>query len=187
MSRLAIFDETAPEAPRFESTDPAAIGRELNAIGVRYEHHALPEDVTADRDQDYILDRLSDLVAAQRDIHGYQTADVARVPAGLPDPAPIRAKFLNEHIHAEDEARLMLDGAGSFYLHVEGKVFQVTCERGDLISVPAGVKHWFDMGEKPCFSALRFFTDPNGWVADFTGDDIAARFPEHVNAQAAAA
>ena len=48
---------------------------------------------------------------------------------------------------------------------------------GDLISVPAGTTHWFDMSERPSFVALRFFTREDGWVAEFTGDRIAERYP----------
>ena len=53
----------------------------------------------------------------------------------------------------------------------------VLCERGDLISVPANTRHWFDMGSAPDFCALRFFCNNEGWVARFTGDSIAERFP----------
>jgi 1,2-dihydroxy-3-keto-5-methylthiopentene dioxygenase len=51
------------------------------------------------------------------------------------------------------------------------------CERGDLISVPAGTRHWFDMGPAPRFTAIRLFTTPAGWVANFTGEPIARGFP----------
>jgi 1,2-dihydroxy-3-keto-5-methylthiopentene dioxygenase len=53
------------------------------------------------------------------------------------------------------------------------------CTTGDLISVPAGMKHWFDMGAAPRFTAIRLFVNPDGWVARFTGDVIADRFPRH--------
>ena len=54
---------------------------------------------------------------------------------------------------------------------------EVLCEKDDLISVPAGTRHWFDMGPEPYFVAIRVFTNPAGWVANFTGSDIAAQFP----------
>jgi 1,2-dihydroxy-3-keto-5-methylthiopentene dioxygenase len=57
-------------------------------------------------------------------------------------------------------------------------VFAVVCEAGDLISVPAGTRHWFDMGEQPRFTALRLFISPEGWVAQFTGAPIAEDFPK---------
>jgi 1,2-dihydroxy-3-keto-5-methylthiopentene dioxygenase len=33
------------------------------------------------------------------------------------------------------------------------------------------------MGPEPAFCALRFFNNPEGWVATFSGDPIAERFP----------
>ena len=33
------------------------------------------------------------------------------------------------------------------------------------------------MGEHPHFVAVRLFNNPEGWVAQFTGEDIASRFP----------
>jgi 1,2-dihydroxy-3-keto-5-methylthiopentene dioxygenase len=98
------------------------------------------------------------------------TPDNPAVPA-------LREKFLAEHIHTEDEIRFFVHGSGHFVLHVDGKVYDAFCEAGDLISVPANIKHWFDAGEKPSFTALRVFTDTSGWVAHFTGDGISARFP----------
>ena len=33
------------------------------------------------------------------------------------------------------------------------------------------------MGPEPHFCALRFFDNPAGWVAEFTGDQIADHYP----------
>jgi 1,2-dihydroxy-3-keto-5-methylthiopentene dioxygenase len=89
----------------------------------------------------------------------------------------MRAKFLSEHIHTEDEIRFFVHGGGHFVMHVDGKVYDAYCEAGDLISVPANTKHWFDAGPAPFFTALRVFVDTSGWVPHFTGDEISARFP----------
>jgi 1,2-dihydroxy-3-keto-5-methylthiopentene dioxygenase len=43
--------------------------------------------------------------------------------------------------------------------------------------VPAGTTHWFDMGPEPVLKAIRLFAIPEGWVARFTGDPIADKFP----------
>jgi 1,2-dihydroxy-3-keto-5-methylthiopentene dioxygenase len=43
--------------------------------------------------------------------------------------------------------------------------------------VPAGTRHWFDMGTTPDFVAIRFFEREDGWIGDFTGDAIGQRFP----------
>ena len=79
----------------------------------------------------------------------------------------------------EDEVRFFVEGSGMFYLHANEKVHMLLCEAGDMISVPAGLKHWFDMGPQPRFAAIRLFTTPEGWVAKFTGDAIAQSFPRY--------
>lgn len=55
-------------------------------------------------------------------------------------------------------------------------MYAVLCEAGDLLSVPANTTHWFDMGTRPDFVAIRFFHDEDGWVGDFCGTDTAQRF-----------
>ena len=70
-----------------------------------------------------------------------------------------------------------MEGAGLFCLHIGDEVYQVLCEKNDLISVPAGTPHWFDMGSEPNFTAIRIFDNPEGWVAQFTGDAIADAYP----------
>ena len=107
---------------------------------------------------------------------GYTTVDTSRVTEETPNKDAIRAKFLDEHTHSEDEVRFFIEGAGVFYLRVDGKVHMVLCEQNDLISVPANTTHWFDMGPAPRFVAIRLFNNPDGWVANFTGSDIAQRF-----------
>jgi 1,2-dihydroxy-3-keto-5-methylthiopentene dioxygenase len=94
-----------------------------------------------------------------------------------PDKEAFRQKFLAEHIHSEDEIRFFVRGRGLFVMHVAGKVYSMLCEKDDLISVPANTKHWFDMGPNPTFTAIRLFNNPDGWVAKFSGDPIAERFP----------
>jgi 1,2-dihydroxy-3-keto-5-methylthiopentene dioxygenase len=125
-----------------------------------------------------------DVIAAYRgDIdrlmreEGYQSVDVISLAPDHPDRAALRQKFLSEHTHSEDEVRFFVAGSGQFTLHIDGHVYDVLCEAGDLIGVPDGTPHWFDMSESPSFVAIRLFTNKEGWVANFTGTDIAGRFP----------
>ena len=87
-------------------------------------------------------------------------------------------EYLGEMTYGDFEVRFFVDGSGLFYLHVDDKVYLVLCEKGDLISVPANVSHWFDMGKEPSFKCIRLFTTEDGWVGDFTGSDIASKFPD---------
>ena len=115
---------------------------------------------------------------------GFRTVDVVSIAPDNPKRDEMRAKFLEEHFHKEDEVRFFVDGSGLFTLHVEGRVYELLCEAGDLVAVPDGMTHWFDMGPEPRFVAIRFFTEPDGWVGHFTGTDIARRFPRYEVGQA---
>ena len=108
---------------------------------------------------------------------GAGSADVISLLPDNPAAPAMRQKFLSEHIHTEDEVRFFVRGSGSFVMHVDGRVFDAHCTQGDLISVPAGTKHWFDAGEHPHFTALRVFTDTTGWTPHYTGDTISQQFP----------
>ena len=100
----------------------------------------------------------------------------AKQASDHPDKAELRQKFLAEHTHSEDEVRFFVDGQGLFSLHLEDTVYEILCTNGDLISVPANTRHWFDMGPNPHFVAIRLFNNPDGWVANYSGSEIAAQF-----------
>lgn len=109
---------------------------------------------------------------------GYQTADVISINTLTENYDAIRNKFLAEHKHTEDEIRFFVDGEGLFWFNLDGEdVFNVLCQKGDLISVPAGTKHWFDAGESnPFVKAIRIFIDMSGWVPHYTASDIEKKY-----------
>jgi 1,2-dihydroxy-3-keto-5-methylthiopentene dioxygenase len=176
---LRIFDENRPDAPLRESTDGAEIARELAAVGVRFERWTADAPLAADADEAEILAAYKSSVERVQKDGGYQTVDVLRLAKGTPNTEPVRKKFLDEHSHTEDEVRFFVEGSGAFYLRLAGHVYQAICVRGDLLSVPAGTRHWFDMGPDPEFTALRWFNNQEGWIPQFTGDTIAAQFPRY--------
>ncbi|MFU8787435.1 MAG: 1,2-dihydroxy-3-keto-5-methylthiopentene dioxygenase [Methylobacter sp.] len=176
MSALSIYPEH--QANHGETVvEFDAIQNRLNAIGVQFERWTASCKLAADADQNTVLAAYSDSIARLQQQYGFQSVDVISLSADHPDKAAIRQKFLSEHIHADFEVRFFIEGRGLFYLHVEDKVYAVLCEQGDLISVPANTTHWFDMGENPQLKCIRLFTTPDGWVANFTGSDIAQTFP----------
>ncbi|MFN3785413.1 MAG: 1,2-dihydroxy-3-keto-5-methylthiopentene dioxygenase [Thiothrix sp.] len=180
MSELKIYAEHDPQHTQTYN-DYATISALLRAQGVRFErwqaNAPLSDDATS---QDIIAAYRADIERLMVE-NGFQSVDVISLTPDHPDKAALREKFLNEHTHSEYEVRFFVDGHGLFYLHLGTQVYAVLCEKGDLISVPAGTAHWFDMGANPRFTAIRLFTNPEGWVANFTGSDIAARFPRLEN------
>ncbi|MEY3237924.1 MAG: hypothetical protein RI883_2025 [Bacteroidota bacterium] len=111
---------------------------------------------------------------------GYVTADVISINKLTENYEAIRAKFLAEHTHSEDEIRFFVDGKGIFWFNLETEpVFNLLCEKGDLISVPAGTKHWFDAGEKnPFVKAIRIFIDMTGWIPNYTDSKLELNFSD---------
>lgn len=176
MSALKIFSDTAPDQALVATSDHAQIAQHLNDAGVRFEQWQTNATIVPGDSQEKVIDAYRDdidrLIAEQ----GYQTVDVVSLTADHPSKDELRKKFLDEHRHSEDEVRFFVAGAGLFTLHIGDRVYEVLCEQGDLISVPANTPHWFDMGPNPYFIAIRLFNNPDGWVAHFTGDDIASRF-----------
>ena len=187
MSELIITPDADPKHRLVVATDPDRIADELSKIGVVFERWNASVPLGPDADQAAVLEAYKADVERLTKAHGYQSVDVARMKPDHPDRAAIRAKFLAEHIHEDDEVRFFVEGQGAFYLRVGGKVYRTVCEAGDLISVPKNTTHWFDAGDKPLFAAIRLFTTPDGWVAKFTGDEIAKQFPEFVNPLTSAA
>jgi 1,2-dihydroxy-3-keto-5-methylthiopentene dioxygenase len=175
MTTLSIFDIHAPAEPLRSFDDESPIRGELERIGVSFERWKAGETLAPGAGQPEVLAAYARDVDRLKARGGYVTADVVRMVPDHPEKAAMRAKFLAEHTHGEDEVRFFVEGAGAFYLREDDRVYQVVCTEGDLISVPQNRRHWFDMGPSPRFTAIRLFIEPAGWVANFTGDAVADR------------
>jgi len=177
MSRLAVYKESDGSAPLHVTEDFDVIVAELGAAGVRLERWQADRALPDDADNETIIAAYQAEIDRLVEERGYQTWDVVSMNPDHPDKDEFRQKFLDEHVHAEDEVRFFVRGQGLFTLHIGDKVYSMLCQEDDLISVPANTKHWFDMGPNPVFTAIRLFNNPEGWVARFTGDGIAGQFP----------
>ena len=176
MSHLAVFDDNKPSQPLSSTEEPKQIQRMLAEVGVRFEQWPTSPDIRAGDSQEAVIAaykaQINDLCTTE----GYQTVDVISLGSDHPDKFALRDKFLSEHHHSEDEVRFFVRGQGLFALHIGSRVYEVTCEQGDLLSVPANTRHWFDLGPNPDLVAIRFFNNPDGWVAHYSGSDIAASY-----------
>jgi 1,2-dihydroxy-3-keto-5-methylthiopentene dioxygenase len=178
MSRLTVHAEDQPSTVLSRTSNPEEIAVGLAEIGVSFERWRADTVLPADADDAAVLAAYAGDIERLKASGGYRSVDVIRMTPDNPAAGELRAKFLAEHTHADDEVRFFVEGAAQFYLHQAGKVFMVVCEAGDLMSIPAGTPHWFDMGPRPRFTALRLFVSPDGWVANFTGAKLAEEFPK---------
>jgi 1,2-dihydroxy-3-keto-5-methylthiopentene dioxygenase len=179
MTRLTVLDETNRDAVKLDTQDIAETAKALHTIGVAFERWAPGAPLPVDADDKALLTAYDADIQRLAKRDGYKSFDVIRMLPDNPRREELRAKFLDEHIHEDDEVRFFVEGSGMFYLHAGGCVHMLLCEAGDLIKVPAGLRHWFDMGPAPHFCAIRLFTTPEGWVAKFTGEPIAREFPRY--------
>jgi 1,2-dihydroxy-3-keto-5-methylthiopentene dioxygenase len=171
-----LYEESGHEAPLEATDNPLAIQQKLAAIGVGFERRDASLTLPADADPDLVLRAYAVTIEHLRRKGGYRTADVFRLAPNAPGRAELRAGFLAEHTHSDNEVRFFVEGGGRFFLRAGGKVIELRVERGDLISLPAGLRHWFDAGDPPYCTTIRLFTRPDGWVGAVTGDAIGSRF-----------
>lgn len=159
-------------------TDTHEIRKFLERRGIQYDCQPV-ETIPATADDSAVLQRHAHWLTPFMDRHGYRTADVIRVSPATPNLDAIRDKFLREHTHSEDEVRFFVEGEGLFWFHLDGPdgdVLSVRCQAGDLLSVPANTKHWFDLGPAPLVCAIRIFSDQAGWVPHYTQSGIEQRY-----------
>lgn len=168
-------------------TEQAAVAAYLTARGIDYERWTPERDVPVDAPADDVLAAYDREVQALKARGGYIVADVIDVSADTPNLDAMLAKFNREHWHDEDEVRFIIAGRGLFHIHpADGPVFVLEVEPGDLIRVPRGTRHWFDLCAERRIRAIRLFQDPSGWTPRYTDSGVDRDFqpvcfgPSHV-------
>jgi len=145
----------------------------LAAIGIDYERWENIKDVSADASDSEILDAYSDEIEKLRASGGYVTADVINVVPTTPGLDAMLNKFNKEHWHDEDEVRFIVKGHGLFHIAPkDGDVVSIEMEAGDLIRVPRGTLHWFNLCGDRTVRAIRLFQDVSGWTPNYTDSGI---------------
>jgi 1,2-dihydroxy-3-keto-5-methylthiopentene dioxygenase len=179
MSTLTVYADQEPGTVLARYTEFADIRDQLAAIGVEFERWDASKPLKPEDGAEEVIAAYRDAIDVLNKKYGFVSIDVVAMHPDNPQAEAARGKFLAEHTHDDFETRFFVDGSGMFYIRAGGKVYMTECTRGDLINLPANTTHWFDMGPKPFFKAIRFFRIPEGWVGKFTGDTIADRFPRY--------
>ena len=163
---------TIPDEKRSLS-EAGEITRFLANVGIEYERWEPGTSVAANASADEILAAYAPKIEELKKRGGYVTADVIDVNPQTPGLDAMLTKFNVEHWHDEDEVRFILAGRGVFHVHPkEGPVFAIEVGAGDLIRVPLGTHHWFDLCTDRRIRAIRLFQDPSGWTPHYTGSGV---------------
>ena len=145
----------------------------LAGISIDYERWEAVAGVTADASSEEILRAYEDQISELKRRGGYVTADVIDVKPDTPGLDTMLAKFNIEHRHDEDEVRYIVAGRGLFHIHpADGPVAAIEVEAGDLIRVPKGTLHWFDLCGDRRIRAIRLFQDVTGWTPHYTNSGV---------------
>jgi 1,2-dihydroxy-3-keto-5-methylthiopentene dioxygenase len=157
--------------------DPAGVRAYLASIDIDYERwtpeHPLADDASAEE----VLRAYDGEIRRLKESGGYVTADVIDVKPETPGLDAMLAKFSREHWHDEDEVRFIIEGSGVFHIHPRsGPVCAIEVVAGDLIRVPRGTWHWFDLCAERRIRAIRLFQDPGGWTPRYTESGLDRGF-----------
>jgi 1,2-dihydroxy-3-keto-5-methylthiopentene dioxygenase len=163
MALLRIPDE------KRSLSEAGEITRYLANLGIRYERWEPRASLSPNATADEILAAYAPKIDELKADGGYVTADVIDVNPQTPGLDTMLAKFNIEHWHDEDEVRFILAGRGVFHIHPkQGPVVAIEVGAGDLIRVPLGTHHWFDLCSDRRIRAIRLFQDPAGWTPHYT-------------------
>lgn len=150
--------------------DASAIAEYLFSIGIDYERWDAKEArVLPDASEVEILEAYAPEIEKLKAKGGYVTADVINIVPTTPNLEAMLNKFNKEHWHDEDEIRFIVKGHGLFHIAPKGMdVVSIEMEAGDLIRVPKGTLHWFNLCGDKTVRAIRLFQDMAGWTPYYT-------------------
>ena len=157
--------------------DDQAVGTYLMGRGIEFERWTPDGRVADGASADAILAAYAGKIDELKRRGGYVTADVIDVTPDTPGLETMLAKFSSEHWHDEDEVRLIVEGRGLFHIHPPaGEVFSIEVVKGDMIRVPRGTEHWFDLCADRTIRAIRLFQDTSGWTPHYTESGVDKGF-----------
>jgi 1,2-dihydroxy-3-keto-5-methylthiopentene dioxygenase len=157
-------------------TDSNTVTQFLASRGIEYERWTPTRDLESDATAEAVLDAYAPQIDALKARGGYVTADVIDVNADTPNLEVMLAKFNREHWHDEDEVRFIIEGRGLFHINAGDTVFVLEVGRGDLIRVPRGTHHWFDLCAERRIRAIRLFQNVLGWTPHYTDSGVDRGF-----------
>ena len=167
MARIRIQEENR------DITDHQEICEFLEPFGISYEKWDVEGRVGPEATNEDILDAYAPEIERLKEQGGFVTADVINVTPETPGLDTMLEKFNKEHTHSEDEVRFTVKGSGLFHIHPDNApVFAIQVESGDLISVPTGTQHWFDLCDDRTIRCIRLFEDTSGWTPHYVDNPV---------------
>lgn len=157
--------------------DSQEISAFLEPFGIWFRRFEGSDNLSEDASEEEILAAYDAPIQKLMAEGGYVTADVINIVPGLEGLDAMLNKFNKEHWHDEDEVRFIVKGSGLFHIHPEGgPVFSIEVVKGDMINVPKGTLHWFDLCQERTIRAIRLFQEKSGWTPHYTSSSKEQSF-----------
>ena len=153
------------------------IETELAKIGIGFDTWQAAQKLDKESSKEDIQALFANEIKQVLEENKFSNFDIVSVKPDLEGIDKLKEKFIPEHTHDDNEVRFFIDGSGLFCVNHNDSIYQILCQKGDYISVPADTKHWFDMGSAADFKCIRFFENESGWVAKYTGSNISTQYP----------
>lgn len=175
MTTLSVYPQSRPEQPNKVLTHAEDIASTLAEVGVRFAHWPAPAVLPADASSDAVLSAYQTQIKQLHSDTGLAAVDVLSCASARAQTAQLREGFLQECSYAVDQALLCVAGRGLLAVHIDEQVFELLCGKGDLVVLPAGTRHWLDIGEQPNLLAIRLRATADA-APSVTGDSLSERF-----------
>ncbi|KST66328.1 1,2-dihydroxy-3-keto-5-methylthiopentene dioxygenase [Mastigocoleus testarum] len=176
MAILKLEDGTSYTDLQLITNELASLRIALNYWSVGDEPHLrdlLAKDSLTEDEKEVVLQGLDNYFEQLKQTEGYQSRDLIALHPGIPNLDSLLSKFERTHTHADNEVRYIIDGEGVFgFVRPDGSQVELTIQPEEYINVPAGTEHWFYLTPNRRIKAVRYFSNTEGWVPEYTGTEI---------------
>jgi 1,2-dihydroxy-3-keto-5-methylthiopentene dioxygenase len=156
---------------------PEAIQAYLAAIAIGYEQWQPNQAIAPESTAAAILEAYEPQIQTLKSRGGYVTADVIQIQPDTPNLETMLERFSQEHWHDEDVVRFTLAGHGLFHINPQtSPVVAVEVAEGDLLMIPRGTLHWFNLCGDRQIRAIRLFQDSQGWTPHYTNSGLDSQY-----------
>lgn len=181
MAVLRLENGTTYTQPEDISQKLALLNVQLNywTVGNNSElNRLLAQDSLTDTEKEEVLQALDHYFEQLKQTAGYQARDLIVLNPDTPNLNTLLSKFNRCHTHADDEVRYIVAGEGVFgFVLPDGMQVELTIQPEEYINVPAETEHWFYLTEQSKIKAVRYFTNTDGWLPEYTNTEIRFATP----------